>query len=291
VFFDIYIHHRLNRLTTVQAGTANHVYSYTGVNPLVQSLTRPNGSVTTYQYNGLNQLIEITNKTSTDEILKQHVFTYNSLDLRGSETIMGSALPSMPSLPEETRDYDYNVVNQLLSITNPNLTFVYDDDGNMTQGYVGCSPLEGGVGGYSPLEGGVGGCSPFTTTYDAEDRSENQEIMKVKKIIGQCPGGTHERSPVIDGWGREIQSHASRRDSRTQGHASRSSVPPGRCEGGDLQFPAMNHWATLRSPSGARPLQNALSSYVFNTHHLLAQRSRTLKGPRIKRRIRVETAP
>jgi YD repeat-containing protein len=93
------------------------MYTYTGVNPLVQSLTRPNGSTTTYQYNGLNQLTEILNKTSTDDILNQHVFTYNTLDLRGSETISGSALPAMPSLPEETRDYAYNAVNQLLSVT------------------------------------------------------------------------------------------------------------------------------------------------------------------------------
>ena len=92
--------------------------------------------------------------------------------------------------------------------------------------------------------------------------------MKVKKIIGQCPGGTHESSPVIDGWGREIRSpHASRRDVRTQGYASRSSVPLGRCEGGGFRFPAMNHWATLRGPSGARPLQNALSGYLLKTHN------------------------
>jgi hypothetical protein len=71
---------------------------------------------------------------------------YNSQDLRGSETINGSALPPMPALPEETQEYDYNDVNQLLSVTNPNLTFVYDDDGNMVQGYIN-SPLEGGQGG------------------------------------------------------------------------------------------------------------------------------------------------
>jgi RHS repeat-associated protein len=168
-----YVYDTLNRLTTIQAGTASHVYTYTGVNPLVQSLTRPNGSVTTYQYNGVNQLTEIVNKTSVDEVLNQHVFTYNNLDLRGSETISGSALPAMPSLPEETKDYAYNVVNQLLSVTNPNLTFVYDDDGNMIQGYVGCSPLEGGVG----------GCYPFTTTYDAEDRMTSLEYTDSSSVV------------------------------------------------------------------------------------------------------------
>ena len=37
-------------------------------------------------------------------------------------------------------------------------------------------------------------------------------------------------------------------------------------EGRGFRFPAMNHWVTLRSPSGARHLQNALSGYVFKTH-------------------------
>jgi hypothetical protein len=101
------------------------------------------------------------NKTSTDEILNQHVFTYNDLDLRGSETISGSALPAMSSLPEETIDYAYNAVNQLLSVTNPNLTFVYDADGNMIQGYV--PPLLGGAGVGYPLEGGVGGYPPYVS--------------------------------------------------------------------------------------------------------------------------------
>jgi RHS repeat-associated protein len=121
----------------------------------------------------LNRLTEISNKNSSADIINQHVFTYNNQDLRGSETISGSALPAMPSLPEETREYAYNTVNQLLSVTNPNLTFVYDDDGNMTQGYVGCSPLEGGVG----------GCSPFTATYDAEDRMTSLEYTDSSSVV------------------------------------------------------------------------------------------------------------
>jgi RHS repeat-associated protein len=166
-----YVYDRLNRLTTIQAGSANHVYAYTGVNPLVQSLTRPNGSTTSYQYNGENQLTEILNKTSTDDMLNQHVFTYNTLDLRGSETISGFALPAMPALPEETVDYAYNAVNQLLSVTNPNLTFVYDDDGNMTQGYI------------NPLLGGAGVGFPFTATYDAEDRMTSLEYTDSSSVV------------------------------------------------------------------------------------------------------------
>jgi YD repeat-containing protein len=59
-------------------GAQSYTYGDTGVNPLVQSLTRPNGSVTSYQYDLLNRLTEISNTTSTNEVLNQHVFTYNT---------------------------------------------------------------------------------------------------------------------------------------------------------------------------------------------------------------------
>jgi hypothetical protein len=35
---------------------------------------------------------------------------------------------------------------------------------------------------------------------------------------------------------------------------------------GSFRVPAMNHWATLRGPSGAKHLQNALSGYLIKTH-------------------------
>ena len=139
-------------------------YTYSGVNPLVQSLTRPNGSTTSYQYDLLNRLTEISNKNSSAEILNQHVFTYNTQDMRGSETISGSALPPKPSLPEGTKDYNYNTVNQLLSVTNPNQTFVYDDDGNMTQGYT--------PNGYV-----------FTAEYDAENRMTSLEYTDSSSVV------------------------------------------------------------------------------------------------------------
>jgi RHS repeat-associated protein len=77
----------------------------------------------------------------------------------------------MPSLPEETINYDFNAVNQLLSVTNPSLTFVYDDDGNMTHGYV------------NPLLGGAGVGYPFTATYDAEDRMTSLEYTDSSSVV------------------------------------------------------------------------------------------------------------
>ncbi|HDH04695.1 MAG TPA: hypothetical protein ENH01_03135 [Nitrospirae bacterium] len=94
-------------------------------------------------------LTEITNKTSAQEIINKHVFTYNNLDLIDTETITtGTAIDTFT---EGLKTYDYNNVNQLLNSTNPAEAFTYDDDGNMTQGYT--------PDGYQ-----------FTATYDAENR-------------------------------------------------------------------------------------------------------------------------
>jgi len=140
----------IGRLKDIKLGTNTYSYGYTGVNPLIQSLTRPNGSVTEYLYNDpLKRLTEITNKTSADAIINKHIFTYNNLDLIGTETIdTGTALDSFT---EGLTTYNYNNVNQLLNSTNPNQSFDYDDDGNMTQGYT--------PEGYQ-----------FSATYDAENR-------------------------------------------------------------------------------------------------------------------------
>ena len=43
-----YTYDSLNRLTGANVGGQAYTYTYTGASPLVQSLTRPNGSVTTY---------------------------------------------------------------------------------------------------------------------------------------------------------------------------------------------------------------------------------------------------
>ena len=74
----------------------------------------------------------------------------------------------MPSLPEETRDYDYNTVNQLLSVTNPNLTFVYDDDGNMTQGYYNEAYITTNFLRYEIYEGKPGDQSPGSMLKDPQ---------------------------------------------------------------------------------------------------------------------------
>jgi RHS repeat-associated protein len=140
----------LGRLKDIQTGTGTYSYHYSGANPLVQSLARPNGSTTEYLYNDpLMRLTEITNKTSAEAIINKHVFTYNNQDVIDTENVTTGT--PMSALSDTVNTYDYNNLNQLLNTTNPTETFIYDDDGNITQGYT--------------PDGYV-----FTAVYDAENR-------------------------------------------------------------------------------------------------------------------------
>ncbi len=146
---------KVGRLSQIQAGAGNFGYGYTGVNPLIQSLTRPNGSVTEYFYNDpLKRLTDVINKNSAQQIINSYSYTYNNLDVRGSETIING--DPITTFQNEQTIYNYNNVNQLLSTTNPNRIYIYDDDGNMTQGYT--------PEGYA-----------LTMAYDAENRLKTAE--------------------------------------------------------------------------------------------------------------------
>lgn len=102
----------------------------------------------------MNQLREITNKNSSDEIINQYVYEYDQKDQRAKETIT-NGLPAT-GLQNELITCNYNTVNQLLNSTNPDKNFKYDADGNMTKGYT--------------PEGYV-----FTAVYDAENRLKSIE--------------------------------------------------------------------------------------------------------------------
>jgi RHS repeat-associated protein len=126
-----------SRLTDTQIGTATSTYSYvyTNASPQVQSLTRPNGSVTSYYYDDtlVNRLETISNKNSGSTIINQFTYVYSN-DLRSSETVTnGSSI----TFSNDLVTYDYNAVNQLLTSTNTNSnkSFTHDNDGNMTRGY------------------------------------------------------------------------------------------------------------------------------------------------------------
>lgn len=139
----------LNRLTRVGVGNANYFYGFSGANPLVRSLNRPNGSYTTYQYDGLNRLLNLANNNSGGQVLNSFSYTYNAQDMRGSETVSNGVFAAYAANQLVTNNF--NGLNQLLASSQSNQVFSYDADGNMTRG---CTP-----------DGYI-----FASAYDAENR-------------------------------------------------------------------------------------------------------------------------
>jgi RHS repeat-associated protein len=151
-----YAYDTLDRLTSIISGDQTHTYTYSGVNPLVQSLTRPNGSTTDYSYNSLNQLSEIANLTEAGAVVNRYAFTHDSRDMIANETI--ETAQALTALAESVQTYDYNQVNQLMSKTNPEKSLVYDADGNLIQGYTPSGET-------------------FNANYDAENRLSSIEYI------------------------------------------------------------------------------------------------------------------
>ena len=158
-----YVYDAIGRLTNINPSTSTFTYGYTDVNPLIQSLTRPNGSITEYQYNDpLKRLTDVINKTSTGQIINSFNYEYNNLDLKSKETITNGE--AIDNFVEGTTTYTPNNLNQTINSTNPNQPFVYDDDGNMTTGYT--------PEGYE-----------MTMTYDAENRMKTAEYTDSNSVV------------------------------------------------------------------------------------------------------------
>lgn len=146
----VYSYDNLNRLSSIQVGNSSYTYTYTNASPLAQKLNRPNSSFTDYSYDPINRLLGISNTKSNNEIINRYVYSYNNQDMRSTEAITNG--DPITSFQNELITYDYNKVNQLLSLSSPgNIHFSYDDDGNITLGYT--------PAGY-----------PLTAAYDAENR-------------------------------------------------------------------------------------------------------------------------
>lgn len=162
-----YSYDSLDRLTGIQIDGANtYTYSYSGAGPLIRKLSRPNGSFTEYDYDALTRLTKLTNKTSSNTLINQYEYAYNSQDLRSSEKITNST--SIDSLNNESTAYSYNNLNQLLTTTSPEMTLAYDTKGNMTQGYT--------------PEG-----STYSASYDANNRLnliKNYDKTEITYIYG-----------------------------------------------------------------------------------------------------------
>jgi RHS repeat-associated protein len=139
----------LNRLISITVESSTYTYGYVDANPLVQNLTRPNGSRSLYQYDDLDRLLSLSNQRGDGQIINQFDYAYNAADMRSSETV-SNGLDFTFDKNQLVTD-TYNALNQLVSSGPSDRLFAYDADGNMTQGY-------------TPTE------QPFIATYDAENR-------------------------------------------------------------------------------------------------------------------------
>ncbi len=142
-----YSYDALGRLSGIMPGSRSFGYTYpsSSPSPLPASLTRPNESFTTYQY---DTLLEIANNSS-QQLINADAFTYNGRDMRDTETTTNGT--PITNIAAKLTTYNYSNINQLLSTLGPIQAFVYDADGNMTTGYT--------PDGYA-----------YTATYDAENR-------------------------------------------------------------------------------------------------------------------------
>jgi len=164
-----YVYDTIGRLQNINKGTDTFTYTYTGINPLIQSLTRPNGSFTEYSYNDpLKKLTDVINKNSSNVVINSYAYTYYSsgpsTDLIQTETITnGEAIDNFVA---GTTTYTNNSLNQLTNATDAinSKTFLYDDDGNMTTGFT--------------PEGHT-----LTMTYDAENRMKTAEYADNQSVI------------------------------------------------------------------------------------------------------------
>jgi|WetSurMetagenome_2_1015567.scaffolds.fasta_scaffold00155_25 RHS repeat-associated protein len=137
-----YNYDTLGRLKTIKRTTDTVPFTYdydtsSSASPHVQTLTRPNGSYTQYEYDDpLKKLTAIINKKSNNEIINSYVYTYtnpNHPDLKNSETITNGTV--IDNFTTGTTTYTPNNLNQVIASTNPARTYAYDNDGNMTTGF------------------------------------------------------------------------------------------------------------------------------------------------------------
>ena len=99
----------------------------------MQSLTRPDGSFTTYEYDILNRLTLMATRVG-ETVVNSYAYTYNEQDLRSGE--IATEPEPMAPYADALLNYEYNNVNALLRLTDPGeKPFTYDATGNLTRGY------------------------------------------------------------------------------------------------------------------------------------------------------------
>jgi RHS repeat-associated protein len=125
-----------NRLTSVRAGGGTYTYTYAGISPLLRTLTRPNGSITTNSHDPMARLTRVAHKTSGQQLLSQFSYAYTngaSPDFCSSLTVSNGVAFSFAQ--NESLTYSYNRLNQMVTSAPPARAYSYDADGNQVRGY------------------------------------------------------------------------------------------------------------------------------------------------------------
>lgn len=157
-----YRYDSLGRQSLVVVNGETFSLEYNGVNPLPNILTRPSGVTTDYQRDSLQRTTQVSNETSAGVVINRHAYTYNNQDLKDGETIT-SGNPYALNAPG-VKTYQHNNLNQVLQSNPPERHYLYDADGNLTQGYT--------------PQGYV-----FTASYDAANRLSTLQYTDAGAIL------------------------------------------------------------------------------------------------------------
>jgi RHS repeat-associated protein len=120
-----YTYDALQRMTSVTGpeGTTTYTYRY---DSRPDTITRPNGLITTYTYNQNGFATQVKHQLG-DNVLLQYDYTYNTQGFVAQEALSGSEAVAL------TTDYDYDALGQLISSVHSDGTFsryTYDGQGN-----------------------------------------------------------------------------------------------------------------------------------------------------------------
>lgn len=125
----------LSRLSTLTSPVGTWNYAYVGNTQMLNSLAKPNGTVSSYSYDGMDRMTQVQNKNSMGSILSNYVYGYDNRDVRTSmERTMGnSSMQHVDYAYDSTSQLTGEVASETQPLTNVpyvNNGFAYDAMGN-----------------------------------------------------------------------------------------------------------------------------------------------------------------
>lgn len=147
-----YDYDTLSRLQNITSPAGNFGYAFAGSTGMVQSQSLPNGTSTSYSYDGLQRLTQVQSQDADAGNISRYAYTYDNVTNRMGRTAETSQVLAEAQV---TRAYGYDDVDQLTSeivsqagatLSTTNLT--YDPMGNRQQA-IGTSAIGTNTTSYS----------------------------------------------------------------------------------------------------------------------------------------------